>query len=103
LGGVLTFEALGAFKALGKVDITRVGNNQTGNPMVSHGRLGVEMHRGPTFPKEGKMKGSPKKGVPPLVLLGTDSIDTNSTQGPLGKTNITLYKYKHQTIKQTFL
>jgi hypothetical protein len=32
------------------------------------------MYKGPMFPKEGKMKGSPGKGVPPLVLLGVDAI-----------------------------
>jgi hypothetical protein len=36
------------------------------------------MHGGPTFPKEGKDKGYPGKGVPPLVLLGDKSIDINS-------------------------
>jgi hypothetical protein len=58
VGGVLTSEALGAFKALGRFEITGVGNNQTGNPIVSPGRLSVAMHGGPMFPKEGKEKGS---------------------------------------------
>jgi hypothetical protein len=72
VGGVLTFEELGAFEALGKVKIIGVGNNQTGNPMVSPKRLSVEMHGGPMFPKEGKEKFSLGKGVPSLVLLGID-------------------------------
>jgi hypothetical protein len=79
VGGVLTFEALGAFEALGIFKITGVGNNQTDNPIVSPKRLSVAMHEGPTFPKEGKEKGSLGKGVPPLVLLGVDTIDTDST------------------------
>jgi hypothetical protein len=78
VGGVLTSEALGAFEALGKFDITRVGNNQTGNPMVIPKRLNVERHEAPTFPKEGKEKGSLGKGVPLLVLSGIDAIDTDS-------------------------
>jgi hypothetical protein len=79
VGGVLTYEALGAFEALRKVDITIVGKNQTGNLMVSLERLSVEMHGGPTFPKEVKVKGFPGKWVPSLVCLGTDSIETNLT------------------------
>jgi hypothetical protein len=62
VGGVLTSKALSAFEALGKVDIIRVENNQTGNPMASLGRLSVAMHGGPTFPKEGKEKVSLGKG-----------------------------------------
>jgi hypothetical protein len=79
VGGVLTFEALGAFKALGRFEITGVGKNQTGNPIVSLGRLSVALQGGSMFPKEGKVKGSPRKGVPPLVLLGVDAINTDST------------------------
>jgi hypothetical protein len=79
VGGVLTYEALGAVEALGRFKITGVGNNQIGNPMVSPGRLSVEMHRGPMFPKEGKVKGSSGQGFPPLVLPGVDSINTDST------------------------
>jgi hypothetical protein len=79
VGGVLTYEALGASEALGRFEITGVGNNQTGNPIVSPRRLSVAMHGGPMFPKEGKVKGSLGKGVPPLVLPGVDAIDTDST------------------------
>jgi len=79
VGGVLIYKALGAFKELVKFAITTVGNNQTGNPMVSLGRLNVAMHGGPMFPKEGKVKGSLGKGVPLLILPGIDAIDTNST------------------------
>jgi hypothetical protein len=79
VAGVLTSKALGAFEELGKVEITRVGNDQTGNPMVHPGRLGVEMHVGPTFPKEGKDKGSFGKWVPSLVLLVIDAIKNDST------------------------
>jgi hypothetical protein len=53
--GVLTSEELGAIEALGRFEITGVGNNQTGNPMVSPGRLNVAMYGGPMFPKEGKV------------------------------------------------
>jgi hypothetical protein len=53
---VLTSKELGAFKAMVKFEITGVGNNQTGNPMVSPGSLNVEMDQGTTFPKEGKVK-----------------------------------------------
>jgi hypothetical protein len=79
VGGVLTSEALGAAEALGRFEITGVGNNQTGNPMVSPGRLSVAMYGGPMFPKEGKVKGSLGQGVPPLVLPGVDAINTDST------------------------
>jgi hypothetical protein len=102
VGVVLTSEALGAFEALVKVDITEVGSNQTGNLMVSPRRLSVAMHGGPTFPKEGKVKGSLGKWVPSLVLPRIDAIDTDSIEGPLRKTNSTHYKSKKQTIKQTF-
>jgi hypothetical protein len=51
VGGVLTSEALGAFESLGRFEITGVGNNQTGNPIMSPRRLSVEMHGGKTFPK----------------------------------------------------
>ena len=78
MGGVLTFEELGEFKSLGKVEINGVGNNQIGNPMVSPGRLGVAMYGGAMFPKKGKVKGSPGQGVPPLVLPGVDAINTDS-------------------------
>ena len=76
---MLTFEALGISKELGRFKITGVGNNQTDNLMVSLRRLGVEMYGGPMFPKEGKVKGSPGQGVPPLVLPGVDSINIDST------------------------
>jgi hypothetical protein len=56
-----------------------VGNNQTGNPMVSPERLSVTMHKGPTFPKEVKVKCSLGKGVLSLILLGIDTIDIEST------------------------
>jgi hypothetical protein len=79
VGGVLTYKSLGAFEALGRCEITRVEKNQTGNPIVSIGRLSVEMHRGPTFPKEGKVKGSLGKGVPTLVLPDVDAINTDLT------------------------
>jgi hypothetical protein len=79
VGGMLTSEGLGAFEALGKVNIIEVGNNQTGNPMVIPGRLSVKIHRGPMFPKQGKVKGSLGNGVPLLVLLGIGAIDTDST------------------------
>jgi hypothetical protein len=79
VGGVITYKALGAFEALGKVKITVVGNNQTGNLMVSPRRVIVAMDGGPTFPKEEKEKGSLRKWVPSLVLIGIESIDTNLT------------------------
>jgi hypothetical protein len=79
VGGVLTYKAIGAFEALERFEITGVGNNQTGNPIVSSERLSVALHGGPTFSKEGKVKGSPGKGVPPLVFPGVDVIDTDST------------------------
>jgi hypothetical protein len=79
VGGVLKSEVLGVDEALGGFEITRVGNNQTGNPMVSPGRLSVAMYGGPKFPKEGKVKGSLIQGVPPLVLPGIDAINTKST------------------------
>jgi hypothetical protein len=78
VGGVLTSKVLGAFEALGRFEITGVGNNQTGNPMVSPGRLSVAMNRGLMFPEEGKVKGSLGQGVPPLVLPGVDAIKTDS-------------------------
>ena len=55
MGGVLTSEALGAVEALGRFEITGVGNNQTGNPMVSPRRLSVAMYEGPKFPNEGEV------------------------------------------------
>jgi hypothetical protein len=76
---MLTFEALGISKSLGRFKITEVGNNKTDNLMVSPERLGVIMHEGPTFPKEEKEKGSSGKKFPLLVLLGIDAIDTEST------------------------
>ena len=39
MGGVLTSKVLGEAETLGGFGITGVGNNQTGNPMVSPGRL----------------------------------------------------------------
>ena len=77
MGGVLT--SLGASETLEGFKITRVGNNQTGNLMVSPGRLSVAMYGGPMFPKEGKLKGSSGQGVPPLVLPGFYAIKTDST------------------------
>jgi hypothetical protein len=77
--GVLIYEVLGAAETLGKFKITGVGNNQTGNPMVSLGRISVEMYVGPMFPKEGKVKHSLGQGVPPLVLPGFYAIKTDST------------------------
>jgi hypothetical protein len=79
VGGVLTSEVLGVVEALGGFEITRVGNNQIGNPMVSPRRLSAVMYGGPKFPKEGKVKGSPGQGVPPLVLSRVDSIKTDLT------------------------
>ena len=79
MGGVLTSKVLGAIEKLGGIRITGVGNNQTGNPMVSIGRLSVEIYGGPQFPKEGKVKGSPGQGVPPLVLPGFYAINSDST------------------------
>jgi hypothetical protein len=55
VGGVLTSKVLGVVEALGGFKITGVGNNQTCNPMVSLGILGVAMYGGPKFPKEGKV------------------------------------------------
>jgi hypothetical protein len=55
VGGVLTSKVLGAAKTLGGFRITGVGNNQNGNPMVSHGRLSVATYGGPKFPNEGKV------------------------------------------------
>ena len=55
MDGVLTFEALGVVETLGIFEITRVGNNQTSNLMVSPRRLSVAMYGGPMFPKEGKV------------------------------------------------
>jgi hypothetical protein len=37
----MTSKVLGAVETLGGFGITGVGNNQTSNPMVSPGRLGV--------------------------------------------------------------
>ena len=75
----MTSKVLGAVETLGGFDITRVGSNQTSNPMVSPGRLSVAMYGGPMFPKEGKVKGSSGQGVPPLVLPGFDAINTYLT------------------------
>jgi hypothetical protein len=55
VGGVLTSKVLGAVESLGGFEITRVGNNQTSNLMVSLGRLSVEMYGGTKFPKKGKV------------------------------------------------
>ena len=55
VGGVLTSKVLGVVETLGGFEITRVGNNQTSNPMVSPRRLGVAMYGRPKFPKEGKV------------------------------------------------
>jgi hypothetical protein len=55
VGGVLTSKLLGATETLGGFRITGVGNNQTGNPIVSPGRLSVETYGGPKFPNEGKV------------------------------------------------
>jgi hypothetical protein len=55
VGGVLTSKVLGAVETLGGFEITRVGNNQTSNLMVSHGRHSVAIYGGPKFPKEGNV------------------------------------------------
>ena len=55
MGGVLTSKVLGAVETMGGFEITGVGKNQIGNLMVSLGRLGVAIYRGPKFPKEGKV------------------------------------------------
>ena len=55
MGGVITSELLCVAEELGIFKITRVGKNQTGNPMVSPERLSVAMYGGPKFPKEGKV------------------------------------------------
>jgi hypothetical protein len=55
VGGVLTSEVLGATEALGGFGITGVGNNQTGHPIVSPGRLSVATYGGPKFPSERKV------------------------------------------------
>jgi hypothetical protein len=44
VGGKLTSKVLGVVETLGGFEITRVGNNQTGNPMVSPGRLSVAIY-----------------------------------------------------------
>ena len=79
MGGVLTSKVLGATETLGGFGITGVGNNQTGNLIVSPGRLNVATYGGTKFPNEGKVQGSPEEGVPPLVLPGFDAINTDST------------------------
>jgi len=79
VGGVITFEVLGATEALGIFEITGVGNNQADNLMVSPRRISVAMYKGPMFPKEGKVEGSSGQGVPPLVLPRFDPIKTDST------------------------
>ena len=79
MGGVLTSKVLSAIEELGGFKIIRVGNNQTDNLMVSPGRPSVAIYGGPKFPKEGNVKGSSGQGVPPLVLPGFDSINTDST------------------------
>ena len=56
MGGVLTSKVLGATETLGGFGITGVGNNQTGNPIVSPGRLSVATYGGPKFPNEGDPK-----------------------------------------------
>ena len=43
----------------GGIGITRLENKHIGNPIVNLGRLKVAMIGGPTFPNEGKTKGSP--------------------------------------------
>jgi hypothetical protein len=78
VGGLLTFEVLGVVVAMGGFEITVVGNNENGNPMVSPGRISVEMYGGPKFQKERKVKGSSGQGVPPLVFPGVDAINTDS-------------------------
>jgi hypothetical protein len=55
VGGVLTSKVLGATKTLGGFRITGVGNNQTGNPIVSPGKLSVGAYGGPKFPNKGKV------------------------------------------------
>jgi hypothetical protein len=51
----MTSKVLGAVETLGGFGITGVGNNQTGNPMVSPGRLSVAIYGGPKFPNKGKV------------------------------------------------
>ena len=79
MGGVPTSKVLGVAETLGGFGITRVGDNKTGNPIVSPGRLSVATYGGPKFPNEGKVKGSLGEAVPPLVLPGFNVIITNST------------------------
>ena len=55
MGGVLTSKVLGAIEMFGGFGITGVENNQTGNPIVSPGRLSVATYGGPKFPNEGKV------------------------------------------------
>jgi hypothetical protein len=55
VGGVPTYKVLGEVQTLGGFEITGVGNNQNGNPMVSPGRLSVAIYEGTKFPNEGKV------------------------------------------------
>jgi hypothetical protein len=55
VGGVLTSKVLGEVDTLGGFEITEVRNKQTGNSMVSLGRLSVAIYGGPKFPNEGKV------------------------------------------------
>jgi hypothetical protein len=55
VGGVLISKVLGAVETLGGFSIIGVENNQTGNPIVSPGRLSVATYGGPKFPNEGKV------------------------------------------------
>jgi hypothetical protein len=55
VGDVMTSKLLGAVETLGGFNITGVGKNQTGNPMVSLGRLSVAMYGEPKFPNERKV------------------------------------------------
>jgi hypothetical protein len=50
VGGVLTSKVLGANETLGGFMIIGVGNNQTGNPIVSPGRVSVATYGGRKFP-----------------------------------------------------
>jgi hypothetical protein len=79
VGRVLTSKVLGATETLGGFRIIGEGNNQTGYPIVSPGRLSVATYGGTKFPNEGKVQGSPGEGVPPLVLPGFDAINTDLT------------------------
>jgi hypothetical protein len=70
VGGLFSWGVGISYEAPGAFGITGVENNDIGNPIANHGRLNVEIQGGPTFPKEGKQKGSLRKRVPYLVYKG---------------------------------